>query len=416
MEIKSEKIRVAIVISHPVQHFVHLYKALAKREDIHLKVFFASKIGIKSYFDKDMDTEIKWASDLLSGYGYMFLPEADGIHETGFIKINNPSINRELKKFNPHVVQLHGYAQMTLLRALLWCKFKHIPVLLWSDSSLLFKRTYWKQVFKNLVLPKLLSLFDGVLSTGDNNAAYYLRYGIKSEQIFRCPFTIDEDLLEQARSEKFIYRQKLRFRYGMENDEFVLLFVGKLAPWKRPKDILDSLSLAQKKLGSKIKLVAFFAGNGVLLESLKTQAESENLRAIFAGFVNVDILPSVYAMADVLIFPSEREPYGLSAREAICLGLPLILSDQIGCIGATDAARLGENALIYQSKNISELAQSIITLAENPEKVKKMSDSSLTIAREMHVEKSVSGFILAVQSTCKQSKLFNTNENKYERN
>lgn len=404
MKKQIKKIRVAIVVSHPIQQFVHLYKALTKDNTIELKVFFASNIGVKPYFDKDMNTEIKWASDLLTGYDHEFLPEADLINEAGFWQINNPSIIPALKKFAPDVVQLHGYAQLTMLRAILCCNFKRIPVLLSADSSLLFRRVAWKQFLKDLLLPWFLRLYYGVISTGDNNVAYFQRYGIKSERIFRCPFTVDEALLGHARGEKSILRQQYRAKYAIDDDEIVLLFVGKLAPWKRPQDLLDALSLAQAELGLAVKLVAFFAGDGAMREELEAQVSSQKLRAIFAGFINVDILPSIYAMSDVLIFPSEREPYGLSAREAICVGLPLIVSDQIGCIGSTDAARPDFNALVYPSLNASSLAKTIVSLLSNSKQLDVMSDASLKVAVDMGPDKSVAGFLTAVTDAFKSKK------------
>ena len=153
----TKKIKVAIVVSHPIQHFVHLYKALAKDPSIELKIFFASNLGVKVYFDKDMNAEIKWNIDLLTGYDYQFLPEADFINKTGFWAINNPSIVSALKKYSPDVVQLHGYAQLTMLRAIVWCNWKRIPVLLSTDSSLLFRRALWKIMQKDIVLTKLFS-------------------------------------------------------------------------------------------------------------------------------------------------------------------------------------------------------------------------------------------------------------------
>lgn len=391
-----KKIRVAIVVSHPIQQFVHLYKAIAKDNTIELKVFFASDIGVKPYFDKDMNTEIKWASDLLAGYDHEFLTEAELINETGFWQINNPSIVSALKTFSPSVVQLHGYAQLTMLRAILWCSFKRIPVILSADSSLLFLRAAWKQFLKDLLLPWFFRLFYGVISTGDNNAAYFKHYGVKPERIFICPFTIDENLLGHARDERSILRKQYRAKYAIEDDEIILLFVGKLAPWKRPQDLLDALSLAQAQLGLTVKLVAFFAGDGAMREALEDQVNSQNLRAIFAGFINVDVLPSIYAMSDVLVFPSERDAYGLSAREAICVGLPLIVSDQIGCVGPTDAARPDFNALVYPSLNASLLAKTIVSLLSHPNRLKQMSEASLQVAIEMGPSKSVVGFLSAV--------------------
>jgi glycosyltransferase involved in cell wall biosynthesis len=106
-------------------------------------------------------------------------------------------------------------------------------------------------------------------------------------------------------------------------------------------------------------------------------------------------------MSDVLVFPSEREPYGLSAREAICVGLPLIVSDQLGCIGPLDAARPDFNALVYPSLNVDLLAKAIIRLASNPQKIIEMSQASLRIAYDIREDVSVDGFINAVQNTSK---------------
>jgi len=398
------KIKVAIVVSHPIQHFVHLYKALAKDQNIELKVFFASNIGAKAYFDKDMNTEIKWNIDLLTGYDHEFLPEAEFISKTGFWAINNSSIFLALKKYSPDVVQLHGYAQLTMLRALFWCRFKSIPVLLSTDSSLLFRRALWKMLLKDIVLTKLFSFFYGVIATGDNNIAYFKKYGVKADRIFNAPFTVDKVLFTNARDRKISVRAEYRAKYEIANEEVVLLFVGKLMPLKRPQDLLDALSLAQAKLGQAVKLVAFFAGDGVMRKELESQALLRNSRAIFAGFINVDLLPSIYAMSDVLVFPSDREAYGMSAREAICVGLPLIVTDQIGCVGFLDAARPDYNALVYQNSDVSALVKNIVMLANSTQKLSEMSQASLRVAHEMREETSVAGFIYAVQDAFKNSK------------
>jgi glycosyltransferase involved in cell wall biosynthesis len=349
-----------------------------------------------------MNIEIQWAADLLTGYDYTFLPEAEGISETGFTQINNPSIIPALKNFAPDVVHVHGYAQLTTLRAILWCNFHKIPVLLSADSSLLFKRPQWKMVIKDLFLPQFMRFFYGVISTGDNNTAYYKYYRIKANRIFSCPFTIDELALSQAKNQKLQLRAQLRAQYGIAEGELVLLFVGKLAPWKRPQDFLNALAIAQKELGASVNLVAFFAGNGLLLEELQASATSQNLRAIFAGFINLDVLPKIYAMADVLVFPSQREAYGLSAREAIFLGLPLIVSDQVGCVGKKDAARPNINALVFPSMDVSSLADAIVFMASNPQKFASMAAASECIASELNHDKSVEGYLTAISSACQK--------------
>ena len=389
--------KVAIVVSHPIQHFVFLYKGLAKRPELELKVFFASNIGVKPYFDQDMSVTIAWNIDLTGGYDHVFLPEADTITETGFKAINNPSIWSALNEFKPDVVQLHGYAQLTLLRALLWCKLHHVPTLLWTDSSLLFKRSAFKSALKKMLLPWVVNRFDGILTTGNNNADYYRSYGVNAKKLFPCPFTVDEAAFTAALANKIALRQTLRAQYQIADDTFVFLFVAKLVERKRPQDLLHAIKQLEQRVGSSKKVLAFYAGDGVLKNELMQLAESQQIPAIFAGFINVDVLPTIYAMADVLVFPSSIEPYGLSAREAICLGLPLVVSDQIGCVGDTDAARPQQNAIVYRASDIEKLADALEKVATDISLYQKMSQSSLEIAHQMRLENSTNGFVKAVQ-------------------
>jgi glycosyltransferase involved in cell wall biosynthesis len=262
-----------------------------------------------------MKVEIKWATDLLGGYEQEFLPGAENIKATTLRTVDNPGVGAALAAFKPDVVQLHGYAQLTLLKALWWCRSHRVPALIWSDSSLLFERPGWKQRLKAVVMPLLLRQFAAVLTTGDNNVDYYRHFGVPAARLFRCPFTVDQTLLRAARYSRIETRARLRAQYGIADDRFVALFVGKLAPWKRPGDLLEAIIQLRSQRPTEERIVAFFAGDGELRSALALRAQG--VPAIFAGFINVDLLPSVYAMADVLVFPSSKEPYGLSAREAI---------------------------------------------------------------------------------------------------
>jgi len=64
--------KLAIVVSHPIQHFVPFYRALAAHSEIDLIVLFASRIGVQPYFDREMNTTITWNMDLLGGYDHIF--------------------------------------------------------------------------------------------------------------------------------------------------------------------------------------------------------------------------------------------------------------------------------------------------------------------------------------------------------
>jgi glycosyltransferase involved in cell wall biosynthesis len=84
--------------------------------------------------------------------------------------------------------------------------------------------------------------------------------------------------------------------------------------------------------------------------------------------------------------------------EAAVLGLPLILSDRVGAIGATSIARPGENALVYGCGDGRALASAIRRLIEQPETRRRMAEASLRVSRDHQGEKSVAAMLAAVNA------------------
>jgi glycosyltransferase involved in cell wall biosynthesis len=382
--------RLAVVVSHPIQHFVPFYRQLAKDAALELRVIYCSRIGLRRYFDKDMGVELEWKMDLLSGYDHVFLPEADRITATSTFSVDNPSVVRELERFQPDIVKVNGYSQLTALRTLFWCWRNHVPAVMWSDSELLHQRNGWRRLFKAAVLPVIYKRFAAFLTVGDNNEAYLRHYGVPPEKMFRTPFTIDESSFAPVRAHRPVIRATLRQELAIPQDAFVALFVGKLIERKRPQDLVRAVeSLTEQAINRPVH--ALFAGNGPMLAELKQLAAARGAPCTFAGFVNVDLLPRYYGASDVLVHPAENDPHPLVTSEAAYLGLPLVLSDRVGCIGPTDTARDGENTAVFPCANIPALAEHLRRLAKVPAHYSRMSAASLRIAAELDISRSVRG-------------------------
>ena len=67
-------IRLAVVISHPIQYFSPLFARLAATPGIDLKVFYCCDWGVREYRDPGFDTSFAWDIPLLDGYEHEFLP------------------------------------------------------------------------------------------------------------------------------------------------------------------------------------------------------------------------------------------------------------------------------------------------------------------------------------------------------
>lgn len=57
-------IRIAIVVSHPIQYFVPFYRKLSDHPELHLKLFYGAQVGLNKYKDNDFGVEFAWSMDL----------------------------------------------------------------------------------------------------------------------------------------------------------------------------------------------------------------------------------------------------------------------------------------------------------------------------------------------------------------
>jgi len=392
-------IRLAIVVSHPIQHFVSLYRALASRTELRVKVFYAAKIGVNAYYDQEMAATIRWAGDPLSGYESEFLPGSERISEAGFLSIDNPGVGRKLAEFNPDAVMVYGYAQLTQLQAFAWSHWRGVPILMTGDGDNLPRPTGHREALRKFILKRLMRRIGAFLTVGDQNEAMLQGLGVPRDRMFRAPLPIDEAVYADFAARRTEERARVRDMLGVDEDTLVLLYAGKLTLRKRPRDLVEAWARLASKGAFRGKIAIWYCGDGQAKPDLARAIESTGAPAALVGFVNVDLLPAYYCAADILVHPSERDPHPLICSEAACIGLPMILSDRIGAIGPTDIARDGQNALVYRCGDIDALGAAISTLSGDAALRQKMSRNSRAIYLEYSLSVTVEGLLRALRST-----------------
>src|SRR5258707_13421738 len=104
------KLRLAYLVSHPIQYQVPLLRRLAQEPDVDLTVFFCSDHSVQGYADQGFGgVRVKWDVPLLEGYRHEFLPAIRRTDENSFWSPINKGIYRALKKGKFDAVWLHGY-------------------------------------------------------------------------------------------------------------------------------------------------------------------------------------------------------------------------------------------------------------------------------------------------------------------
>lgn len=385
----SPHTRLAIVATHPIQHFVPFYRALAAHPAIEPHVLYGVPLGIEPYFDAEMRTEIAWNMDMLAGYSSEFLENLEPGIQPSYAYPDSPGIAASLAAFAPDAILIYGYAQKNALRALRWGNRHRVPVMMISDSERTARQASVREAIKRVAIPFVYRRLSAFLSVGDNNEAYYCYYGAPADRIFRSPFTIDEAAFAAALARRPAARAALRDRLGIADDARVVLYVGKLYEGKRPGDLVA----AMRSLGNRGDVHAVIAGNGEQFGQLRSAAAPNTH---FLGFVNVDELPAIYAGADMLVVPSASDRHPLVCSEAGCSGLPMIISDRVGAVGPTDIARADENAIVYPCGDVAALAQAIAALAGDDARRREMGARSRAIFDTLDMAQSVRGVIDAI--------------------
>ncbi len=390
--------KLAVVISHPIQHFAPLFREITRRSEIDLKVFYCCDWGISEYRDPGFGNVFKWDIPLLEGYASEFLPIKKRPKDLGFFSIDNPDIPSILEAYMPDAVWIHGYSQRSSWRAYRWAKKWSRKVLYFGDSELLGPRNWKSRCFKRMILPWFFAGVDRFLTIGDNNEVYYEHYGATRDRFVRGAFPVDI-----GRFQRSIHgltaddRTRLRAQAGLRSEAIVGLFVGKFISIKRPMDIVRA---AHKLKSTLPNFQAYMIGAGELEPAIRSEITALGVESqvVLAGFVNQSDLPKHLWLGDILLMCSEKDPHPLVVTEAMSVGNAIIASDRIGCVGPSDAARNGENTLVYPYGDIDTLASHIERLAKDPGRLRAFQNRSLELVAFQSTEFMADAVTRAVKS------------------
>jgi glycosyltransferase involved in cell wall biosynthesis len=375
----APKVRIAIVVSHPIQYYAPWYRALAETPGVILKVFFCRKWGVHEYYDRDFNVNIQWDIPLLDGYEWEFLATKRETGTNTFFAVDNPTVGEALQEYRPDITLIHGYAHRTLWRTVRWCNRNRVAVMLTSDSSGAAARVLWKRAAKAIVVRYFYGRLDGAISVGDNNRSYHRQYGLPEDRIFPGVLPIDCVGLANSAGDPVRARLEIRRQHGIPDEAFVVVFSGKLIPLKC---VLHLLEAVHRCAQTGLEVWCMLVGDGPERPRVEAFVRENRMNTVvMAGFINQSSIGKYYAASDVVALMSSREAKGAPVPEAGVFGCPAILCDRVGCIGPTDCAREGENALVYPWSDIDALANCIKKLCTNKVLYSSMSQAARRIAR-----------------------------------
>ena len=390
----DSRYRVLVLASHPVQYQAPIFRLMAEHAALDLTVAYCSLKGVERSLDREFGVEVAWDVPLLDGYRYIHLGKPGGSRG----RPARVPLRLQLEvwrlvrrgKFDA-IVMLTGYLCAAFWSTLMAARTIGTPVLFGTDATTLRPRDgkAWKALAKRLLLPHVFDLARIVTVPSTGSVRFVEALGIPSPRIVMVPFAVDNAWWNAQA--KRVDREAARATWGIPADASLMLFCGKLQPWKRPGDVLHAFAMASVE-GSHLMIV----GEGPLRRRLEDDAEHLGLagRVHFLGFLNQSGLPQAYCASDILVLPSEYEPFGLVVNEAMLCSRPVIVSDRVGA--RHDLVRHGETGFIYRCGDVEALAATLRSALTAPASVRALGEAARRRMDEWSPQDNVAAFVRAI--------------------
>jgi glycosyltransferase involved in cell wall biosynthesis len=158
-------------------------------------------------------------------------------------------------------------------------------------------------------------------------------------------------------------------------------YLGRLHEKKNVEILLDCLAL-----DPSLRLIVAGDGDPGYRDTLKARAESQGIaaRVTWLGFIDAAERPDFFAGIDILAMPSAYECFGMSAAEAMCSGVPVIVAERTGVAGLVERHAAGR----VIAPDPGELLAALRDLRQNPallhdygQAARRLAENELSLGR-----------------------------------
>ena len=243
--------KLTIITTHPIQYNAPLFRLLAERGKILIKVFYTLSQFKDEVKDEGFGRVIKWDIPVLEGYDHTFVDNISKKPSTKHRKgIINPDLIQEIEKWNPDVILVYGWNFVSHMKVIRHFK-GIIPVLFRGDSTLLDEQPGFRKILRRLYLHWVYRNVDYALYMGTQNKRYVLVHGFRESQLVFAPHAVDNERFFDSPEKKYEEQARhWRRELGFKEKNLVILFAGKFEPKKDPLLLLKAVKQINNSIES----------------------------------------------------------------------------------------------------------------------------------------------------------------------
>jgi glycosyltransferase involved in cell wall biosynthesis len=269
-------------------------------------------------------------------------------------------VTAALDRLDPDGVAIISYSFPDARACLSWCRRRRrTAVLMSSTKEDDGARVRWRERLKKVIV----SQYDAALVGGTPQRRYLEALGFPPAAIFQPCTVVDNAFFADGAAAIRTRPKTVPPLPGLHDDTPFFLASGRFLALKNFDGLLRAYHRYRQSHERPWRLILL--GDGPERSSLEALAAALHLDGVlFAGFRQIEELPAYYAQAGAFVHPSFKDTWGLVVNEAMATGLPVLVSDQVGC--ATDLVRNGENGFTFHPADTGALARAMAEIATSP--------------------------------------------------
>lgn len=328
--------KVLFVTNYPSPYRVDFFSELGKKQKVSLTVLFLENPEEQTHRDPS------WFISSYEGFSAGFLKKSIIIKDGLFICTG---IFKYLREQYDEVI-FGGFNYLSMMCAMVWMNLHKKSYSIEIDGAFVSNDSFLKSCVKKY----FISHAERYYCTGKESEKYLLHYGGKKEKIFYYPFSSvrEKNILSQPLS--CTRKDEFKCILGI-SEKKMGLFVGQIIDRKGVDVLLKAAAQIPKEIG------IYVVGGMPREHDVEFIKKHQLTNVHFVGFKKKEQLAQYYCAADMMVFPTREDIWGLVVNEALSYGLPVITTDR--CIAGLEMVDDGKTGIIIKSDDDQGLANAI---------------------------------------------------------
>jgi glycosyltransferase involved in cell wall biosynthesis len=302
-------------------------------------------------------------------------------YDRGFIVVS-PSIIGYLLEFRPQVVFPQAFSLWTVIVALLKPLMRWRIAIIYDGSSP--NTDFRDSSFRTFVRRILVRFADAFVSNSNAGKKYLMEVlNVPEDKIFTRTYLVPD-------AGALLKRLDQTQPPNLQLKHPIFLYVGRITARKGIKTLLEACAILKSQ--GYVDYSLLIVGKGDQREELEAFIKERDFeeQVIWAGWVEYGNLGSYFQQADVFVFPTFEDVWGMVVPEAMVFGKPVLCSN-----GAASCELIvsGENGYIFDPSSAKELADKMQIFIDHPDLIESMGERSRQMISQKTPETAAKAYV-----------------------